>query len=149
MAKYLWLSILAAGIASAGNGLLSVQSDRAGLVVYLGNDSIGCTPVVNHPVEPGDYWVSIFNPDSTQDRYYVLESGSLGDRLNTLWYLAGVGKGTARVNVQSGETRQLFISLRQAQRAPAQAKWLAAGCIGAPFLLGALLGALIAILAGN
>jgi hypothetical protein len=149
MIKYLWLSILAAGIASADNGLLSVQSDRAGLVVYLGNDSIGCTPVVNHPVEPGDYWVSIFNPDSTQDRYGVLESGSLGDRLNTLWYLARVGKGTARVNVRSGEYHQLFISLRQADRAPAQAKWIAAGCVAAPFLLGALLGALIAVLAQN
>jgi len=131
--KYLWLTILSAGVVCADTGLLSVRSDRAGLVVYLGNDSIGCTPVVNHPVEPGDYWVSIFNPDSTQDRYSVLESGSLGDRLNTLWYLARVGKGTTRVNVRSGETRQLFISLRQA----------------APFLLGALLGALIAVLACN
>ena len=42
-----------------------------------------------------------------------------------------------------------FISLRQADRAPAQAKWLAAGCVAAPFLLGALLGALIAVLACN
>jgi hypothetical protein len=148
MGKYVWLAFLiASSVAAADTGLLSVQSDQAGLTVYLGNDSIGCTPIVNHPVEPGDYWVSIFNPDSTQDRYYVLESGSLGERLNTFWYLAKVNQGTVRVNIQPGETRQLFISLRQAERAPGQAKWLAAGCVGAPFLLGALVGVLIALLA--
>lgn len=147
MGKHLWLAFLTAGILAAANtGRLSVQSDRNGLTIYLGDDSIGCTPMVNHPVEPGDYWVSIFNPDSTQDLYYVLESGGLGERLNTLWYLAKVSKGTVRVSIPSGTTRQVFISRQQAERAPGQAKWLAVGCVGAPFLLGALVGVLVALL---
>ena len=107
----------------------------------------GITPLLNHPVEPGEYWVSIFNPDSTQNRYYVLQSGNLGARLGTLWDLARVNKGTTRVAIQSGESRDVFFSLQQVERAPARAKWLAAGCISVPFLLGGLLGALIAILA--
>jgi len=140
--------MVAAGVlAAAGTGLLNVQADRAGLVVYLDNDSIGTTPLLNHPVESGEYWVSIFNPDSTQSHYYVLQSGSLDERLGTLWQLARVNKGTTRIAVRSGESRSVFFSLRQVERAPAQAKWLTAGCIGVPFLLGGLLGALIAILA--
>lgn len=148
MSKCIRLLLAVAGVmAAAGAGSLSVQADRVGLVVYLGDDSIGATPLLNHPVEPGEYWVSIFNPDSTQDHYYVLQSGSLGARLSTLWDLARVNKGTTRVAIQSGESRDVFFSLQQVERAPAQAKWLTAGCISIPFLLGGLLGALIAILA--
>ena len=148
MSKYITLLLVAAGaLAAAGTGFLGVQADRAGLVVYLDNDSIGITPLTNHPVEPGEYWVSIFDPDSTQNLYYVLQSGSLGARLGTLWQLARVNKGTTRVAIQSGERRDVFFSLQQVARAPAQAKWLAAGCVSVPFLLGGLLGALIAILA--
>jgi hypothetical protein len=148
MSKCISLLLIAAGaLAAAGTGSLSVQADRAGLVVYLDNDSIGTTPLVNHPVEPGEYWVSIFNPDSTQNHYYVLQSGGIGARLSTLWQLARVNKGTTRIAVQSGENREVFFSLQQIARAPAQAKWLTAGCVSVPFLLGGLLGALIAILA--
>lgn len=148
MSKCIWLMIVAAGmVAAADTGYLNVQSDRAGLVVYLDKDSIGSTPITRYPVEPGEYWVSIFHPDSTQRRYDVLQAGSLGERLGTLWYLAKVNKGTTRVAVGLGENREVFLSLRQAEQAPAKAKWLAAGCVCAPLLLGGLLGALIAVLA--
>ena len=148
MNKCIGLLVVAAGVlAAAGTGFLNVQADRVGLVVYLDRDSIGVTPLVNYPVEPGEYWVSIFSPDSTESHYYVLQSGSLGERLGTLWQLARVNKGTTRVAIQSGASRDVFFSRQQIESAPARAKWLTAGCIGVPFLLGGLLGALIAVLA--
>jgi hypothetical protein len=132
---------------AARNGTLNVQSDQAGLKVYLDGEAVGATPLVNYPLEPGEHWVSIFNPDSVRRQYDVITSGGPGDKLGTLWYLAKVEKGTARINLAAGETKSLFLSLKQAEQASCAAKWKAGACLSAPFLFGILLGVVITLLA--
>ena len=149
MTKYLVLIVVLLGVGAAQPGNLSVQSERTGLKVYLDNELIGTTPIVNHPVEPGEHWLSFFPTDSSESRYDDISGGDIGAKLDAVWYLARVSKGTVRVTVAPGETRSVFLSVRAAERAPDQARWLAAGCLSAPFIIGVALGIVVMLLAGG
>lgn len=149
MAKYFLLLGLGLGLGLAEDARLNVQADRAGLRVYLDHELIGLTPITNHVLAPGDYWVSLFNPDSSEGQYQAITSGGLGEKLNSVWYLAKVEKGTKRISVTSGQTVDVFLSMKQAELAPTQAKLTATACVAAPFALGVLLGVLVMLLVGS
>lgn len=149
MLRFLVLLSILITISFAQQGYLNVQADQSGLKVYLEDELIGTTPIYRHPVEPGEYWVSLFPSDSSETRYNDLTGGDLATRLSALWYLARVQKGTVRVRIAAGETRDVFLSMRAVERAPCVAKWQAAGCASAPFALGVGIGILIMLLAGS
>lgn len=150
MRKHLLFLAALVALASAANGSLNVQSDRAGLKVYLDNELIGTTPVKGHSIEPGEHWVSMFPSDSSEAGYDRLKSGSFGEKLKAVWYLSRVDKGTVRTVVGSGETKNVFLNLKHVDRAPGQAKWAAAGIMSIPFVVGAALGLVIGLVsAGN
>jgi hypothetical protein len=149
MTKYLALMALWLGVAAAQPGNLSVRSERAGSKVYLDNELIGTTPIVDRPVEPGEHWLSFFPTDSSEERYNDIANGDIGTKLAAVWYLARIGKGTVRVTITPGEKRSIFLSTRAVERAPTEAKWLATGCISAPFILGVAIGIVVMLLAGG
>jgi hypothetical protein len=149
MAKYLLILGLLSSLSLGEDGRLNVQADQAGLRVYLDHDMIGVTPIVGYPVAPGDYWVSLFDPDSTEEQYPLITSGGIGQKLNSVWYLAKVEKGTKRISVVGGQTLDVFLSMKQAEQAPTQAKLTATACAAAPFALGVLFGVLVMLLANS
>jgi hypothetical protein len=138
-----------AGPALAAPGRLTVVTEPAGLPVYLDNEPLGRAPVVNLELAPGEYWVTMFNPDSLEDRYSVIRHGTPGAKLAALWYLARVNAGTSRIELGSGANRQVILSLPRANRAARRAKWLAGAAVGGPLVIGTALGLTIGLLAGR
>lgn len=139
--------VLALGLAPADSGFLTVRSNSVGIAVYLDGEYLGRTPVEMHRLKPGEYSVSIISNDSLEKVYWHIRQGSVGRKLSSLWRLAAVNAGTNSVRVESGKVTELMIDYGKVLNAPTEAKLIACGSVGGLFLLGALVGFLVHLLA--
>jgi hypothetical protein len=124
-----------------------VKSNSVGIAVYLDGDYLGRTPVEMHRLKPGSYSVSIISNDSLENVYWHLRQGKVGAKLSSLWRLAAVNAGTASVRVEGGKVTEVAIDYGKVLNAPTEAKLIACGSISGLFLLGAVVGFLVHLLA--
>jgi hypothetical protein len=139
--------VLALGLAPADSGFLTVRSNSVGIAVYLDGEYLGRTPVEMHQLKPGEYSVSIISNDSLEKVYWHLRQSSVGRKLSSLWRLAAVNAGTHSVRVESGKVTELMIDYGKVLNAPTEAKLIACGSVGGLFLVGAIVGFLVHLLA--
>ncbi len=139
--------LLLSGVAPADSGYLTVKSNSVGIAVYLDGDYLGRTPVEMHRLKPGSYSVSIVSNDSLENVYWHLRQGKVGAKLSSLWRLAAVNAGTHSVRVESGKVTQVMIDYGKVLNAPTEAKLIACGSVGGIFLVGAVVGFLVHLLA--
>jgi hypothetical protein len=139
--------VLALGLAPADSGFLTVRSNSVGIAVYLDGEYLGRTPVEMHRLKPGEYSVSIISNDSLEKVYWHLRQSSVGKKLSSLWRLAAVNAGTHSVRVESGKVTELMIDYGKVLNAPTEAKLIACGTVGGLFLVGAIVGFLVHLLA--
>ena len=121
--------------------------NSVGIAVYLDGDFLGRTPVEMHQLKPGTYSVSIISNDSLENVYWHMRQGNVGAMLSSLWTLAAVNAGTASVRVASGRVTELAIDYGKVLNAPTEAKLIACGSVTGLFLVGAVVGFLIHLLA--
>jgi hypothetical protein len=100
-----------------------------------------------HRLKPGEYSVSIISNDSLEKVYWHLRQSSVGKKLSSLWRLAAVNAGTHSVRVESGKVTELMIDYGKVLNAPTEAKLIACGTVGGLFLVGAIVGFLVHLLA--
>ena len=93
--------------------------------------------------------MSIISNDSLENVYWRMRQGSVGAKLSSLWRLAAVNAGTASVRVESGKVTEVAIDYGKVLNAPTEAKLIACGSVGGLFLLGAVVGFLVHLLAFN
>ena len=141
------MALLLSGLAPADSGYLTVKSNSVGIAVYLDGDYLGRTPVEMHQLKPRTYSVSIISNDSLENVYWRMRQGNVGATLSSLWRLAAVNAGTASVRVESGKVTELAIDYGKVLNAPTEAKFIAFGSVGGVFLLGAVVGFLVHLLA--
>ena len=115
-------------------GFLNVTADRDSLVVYIDNDPIGVTPLINYALTPDEYHVGFFPQDSVEEASWDLKKGSV----NALWRLARYSEGVVKVRIAPDTLTRVVLSYQAVNRAPGKAKLKVAGCLGGAFLLGAL-----------
>lgn len=139
--------LLALGLAPADSGYLTVKSNSVGIAIYLDGEYFGRTPVEMHRLRPGSYSVSIISDDSLENVYWHMRQGSVGAKLSSLWRLAAVNAGTNSVRVESGKVTEVKIDYGKVLNAPTEAKLIACGSIGGLFLVGAVVGFLVHLLA--
>lgn len=139
--------LLVSGLAPADSGFLTVRSNSVGIAVYLDGEYLGRTPVEMRRLKPGEYSVSIISNDSLENVYWHIRQGSIGAKLSSLWRLAAVNAGTNSVRVESDRVTELMIDYGKVLNAPTEAKLIACGSVGGLFLLGALVGFLVHLLA--
>lgn len=139
--------LLALGLAPADSGYLAVKSNSVGIAIYLDGEYLGRTPVEMHRLRPGSYSVSIISDDSLENVYWHMRQGSVGAKLSSLWRLAAVNAGTNSVRVESGKVTEVKIDYGKVLNAPTEAKLIACGSIGGLFLVGAVVGFLVHLLA--
>jgi len=143
----LCLALLVSGLAPADSGYLTVKSNSVGIAVYLDGEYLGRTPVEMHQLKPGSYSVSIISNDSLENVYWHIRQGGVGAKLSSLWRLAAVNAGTASVRVERGKVSEVMIDYGKVLNAPTEAKLTACGTVGGLFLLGAVVGFLVHLLA--
>lgn len=143
------LVLLLTGAAPPDAGYLTVRSNSVGIAVYLDGEFLGRTPVEMHKLKPGQYSVSIISNDSLENVYWRLREGNIGTRLSSVWRLAAVNAGTVPVRVEAGKVTQVSIDYGKVLNAPTEAKLIACGSVGGVFLLGAVVGFLVHLLASN
>lgn len=139
--------LLALGLAPADSGYLTVKSNSVGIAIYLDGEYLGRTPVEMHRLRPGSYSVSIISDDSLENVYWHMRQGSVGAKLSSLWRLAAVNAGTNSVRVESDKVTEVKIDYGKVLNAPTEAKLIACGSIGGLFLVGAVVGFLVHLLA--
>ena len=139
--------LLISGLAPADSGYLTVRSNSVGIAIYLDGEYLGRTPVEMHQLKPGDYSVSIISNDSLENVYWRIREGNVGAKLSSLWRLAAVNAGTNSVRVESGKVTEVTIDYGKVLNAPTEAKLIACGSIGGLFLIGAVVGFLVHLLA--
>jgi len=139
--------LLLSGLAPADSGYLTVRSNSVGIAVYLDGEYFGRTPVEAHRLGPGDYSVSIISNDSLEKVYWLIREGSVGAKLSSLWRLAAVNAGTNSVHIEGGRVTELMIDYGKVLNAPTEAKLVACGSVGGLFLVGAVVGFLVHLLA--
>jgi len=139
--------LLLSGLAPADSGYLTVKSNSVGIAVYLDGDFLGRTPVEMHRLKPGTYSVSIISDDSLENVYWRLRRGKVGAKLSSLWRLAAINAGTSSVRVESGRVTEVMIDYGKVLNAPTETKLIACGSIGGVFLIGAVVGFLVHLLA--
>lgn len=127
-------------------GYLNINSDPTRLKVYLDGDSIGFTPILNYPVSPGEYSISLFSSDSIEQEYWNLSVGGIGSRFGTLMDLTKVGVGTKRVEVKSNKVSEVFFSLNKINHEPTKVKLYSACCVGTGFIAAAVIGYVVRLL---
>lgn len=143
----LHILLLLSALAPTDSGYLTVRSNSVGIAVYLDGEYLGRTPVEMHRVQPGEHSVSIISNDSLESVYWRIREGRLGAKLSSLWRLAAVNAGTASVRVENGKLTELTIDYGRVLNAPTEAKLVTFGSIGGLFLLGAVVGFLVHLLA--
>lgn len=139
--------LLVSGLTPADSGYLTVKSNSVGIAVYLDGEYLGRTPVEMHRLRPGEYSVSIISNDSLEDVYWHIREGNVGAKLSSLWRLAAVNAGTSSVRVESGKVTEMSIDYGKVLNAPTEARLIACGSIGGLFLVGAVVGFLVHLLA--
>ncbi len=143
----LCLALALSGASPADSGYLTVRSNSVGISVYLDGDYLGRTPVELRKLRPGSYSVSIISGDSLENVYWRLRQGRVGAKLSSLWRLAAVNAGTSSVRVESGKVTEVMIDYGKVLNAPTEAKLIACGSVGGVFLVGAVVGFLVHLLA--
>ena len=138
---------LLSGITPADSGYLTVRSNSVGIAVYLDGEYLGRTPVEMRRLPPNSYSVSIISDDSLENVYWHIREGGVGAKLSSLWRLAAVNAGTYPVRVESGKVTEVTIDYGKVLNAPTEAKLIACGSIGGLFLVGAVVGFLVHLLA--
>lgn len=129
------------------SGYVTVRSDQPEIPVYLDGDYLGATPLLMHPVVPGEYTLAPVSSDSLESLYFRVRNAGLGAKLAALWPLARIDAATRRLNVRPGYAVSVELSRQDMDRAESRAKWLVYGSAGGLFLGGALLGLVIGLLA--
>ncbi|MCX7757491.1 MAG: PEGA domain-containing protein [candidate division WOR-3 bacterium] len=132
---------------SLGNtqtGYLTVNTQPLGKIVYLDGDSIGITPIINYPLKPGEYTISLYPSEQIENEYWRLAQGNLCNKCSSLWELTKIGAGTKRIKIEPGVVTEVFFSDKRINCAPTKAK-LALGSVSIigftiPFILGYFLG---------
>ena len=143
----LGIMLLLSGLVPADSGYLTVKSNSVGIAVYLDGDYLGRTPVEMHQLKPGSYSVSIISDDSLENVYWHIRQGDVGTKLSSIWTLAAVNAGTSSIRVESGKVTEVAIDYGKVLNAPTEAKLIACGSVGGLFLVGAVVGFLIHLLA--
>jgi hypothetical protein len=139
--------LLISGLVPADSGYLTVKSNSVGIAIYLEGDYLGRTPVEMHQLKPGNYSVSIISDDSLENVYWHIRQGNVGAKLSSLWTLAAVNAGTSSVRVESGRVTEVAIDYGKVLNAPTEAKLIACGSVGGLFLVGAVVGFLVHLIA--
>jgi hypothetical protein len=139
--------LLLSVLVPADSGYLTVKSNSVGIAIYLDGDYLGRTPVEMHRLKPGDYSVSIISNDSLENVYWHIRQGDVGAKLSSLWTLTAINAGTNSVRVESGKVTEVAIDYGKVLNAPTEAKLIACGSIGGLFLVGAVVGFLIHLIA--
>jgi hypothetical protein len=139
--------LLLSGLTPADSGYLTVRSNSVGIAIYLDGDYLGRTPVEMHQLKPGNYSVSIVSDDSLENVYWHIRQGDVGAKLSSLWTLVAINAGTSSVRVESGKVTEVAIDYGKVLNAPTEAKLIACGSIGGLFLVGAVVGFLVHLLA--
>jgi hypothetical protein len=139
--------LLLSGVAPADSGYLTVRSNSVGIAVYLDGEYLGRTPVEMHRLKPGQYSVSTISNDSLENVYWRIREGNVGARLSSVWRLAAVNAGTVSAHVERGKVTEVTIDYGKVLNAPTEAKLIACGSIGGLFLLGAVVGFLVHLIA--
>ena len=143
----LYIVLLLSGLAPADSGYLTVRSNSVGIAIYLDGGYLGRTPIEMHRLKPGTYSVSIISNDSLENIYWHLRQGNVGAKLSSLWRLAAVNAGTNSVRVEKGKVTEVMIDYGKVLNAPTETKLIACGSTGGLFLLGAVVGFLVHLLA--
>ncbi len=143
----LGILLLLSGLVPADSGYLTVKSNSVGIAVYLDGDYLGRTPVEMHQLKPGSYSVSIISDDSLENVYWHIRQGDVGAKLSSLWTLAAVNAGTSSVRVEAGKVTEVTIDYGRVMNAPTEAKVVACCSVGGLFLVGAVVGFLVHLLA--
>jgi hypothetical protein len=143
----LTIILLVSGLVPADSGYLTVKSNSVGIAIYLEGDYLGRTPVEMHRLKPGNYSVSIISDDSLENVYWHIRQGNVGAKLSSLWTLAAVNAGTSSVRVESGRVTEVAIDYGKVLNAPTEAKLIACGSVGGLFLVGAVVGFLVHLIA--
>jgi|UniRef100_A0A7V3PU96 hypothetical protein len=124
-------------------GFLTVNSQPAGLPVYVEGEKVGLAPVEKYQLEPGRYWVTVVPNDSLERLYETVRAGRLGQRLTALWTLARIDAASAQVEVFPGMETRVEISSRLMEKSACRAKWLFGGSVFGLFSLGTVVGLVI------
>ena len=146
---HLSIILLLSGLVPVDSGFLTVKSNSVGIAVYLEGDYLGRTPVEMHRLKPGNYSVSIVSDDSLENVYWHIRQGDVGAKLSSLWTLAAINAGTSSVRVEPGKVTEVSIDYGKVLNAPTEAKLIACCSTGGLFLVGAVVGFLIHLLAAS
>jgi hypothetical protein len=138
------LSLIAA---PADSGYLTVRTNLPGLALYLDGDYIGQAPISQLKVKADNYELSIASGDSVERVYWRLREGRLGEKLDAAWTLVGINAGTHGVSIRPNTVSEVFVDYGRVANAPTEAKLIVGGTIGGLFLLGAVTGFLVHLLA--
>jgi len=143
------LVLLLTGAAPPDTGYLTVRSNSVGIAVYLDGEYLGRTPVEMHKLKPGQYSISTISNDSLENVYWRIREGNVGAKLSSIWRLAAVNAGTVPAQVERGKVTEVTIDYGKVLNAPNEAKLIACGSIGGIFLVGAVVGFLVHLLAAR
>jgi len=143
------LALLLSGAAPADSGYLTVRSNSVGIAVYLDGEYLGRTPVEMRKLKTGEHSVSIISNDSLEDVYWRIRQGNIGAKLSSFWRLAAVNAGTSSFRIEAGKVTQVSIDYGKVLNAPNEAKLIACGSTGGIFLVGAIVGFLVHVLASR
>lgn len=143
------LALLLSGVTADNSGYLTVRSNSVGIAVYLDGEYLGRTPVEMHKMKPGQYSISTISNDSLENVYWRIREGNVGAKLSSIWRLAAVNAGTVPAQVERGKVTEVTIDYGKVLNAPNEAKLIACGSIGGIFLVGAVVGFLLHLLAAR
>jgi hypothetical protein len=142
MSFILILFIITTSYGQEANGYLTVNSVPLGMVIYLEGDSLGVTPIINYPLKPGEYTISLYPSEVIEHQYWRLAQGKFSNRLSSLWELTRIGAATKRIKITEKQVTEVFFSLKAINRAPTKAKVLiglsSVASFAIPFLIGFL-----------
>ncbi len=141
------VALLLLGQNPVDSGYISVSSNVPGIAVYLEGDFLGRTPIDRQAFAPGSYLLTIVSNDSLENVYSRIRTGSMSQKLSSVWTLTAIDAGTHQVEIGPGALTEVFIDYGAVLAAPTRAKWLAGCGIGSLFGLGALVGFLVGLLA--
>jgi hypothetical protein len=143
------LVLLLSGATPADSGYLTVRCNSVGIAVYLDGEFLGRTPVEMHRLKPGQYSISTISNDSLENVYWRIREGSVGAKLSSVWQLAAVNAGTVAAQVERGKVTEVMIDYGKVLDAPTEAKLIACGSVGGIFLIGAVVGFLVHLVASR
>lgn len=125
-------------------GYLSVDAMETKVNVYLDGDLIGTTPIINYPIAPGEYSVSLYDSKSIENEYWQLKDSEPFQKIKSLWQLIRIGAATQRVKIMPNQTTKITFYPKRIKCAPTAAKIILGSSIISIFGIGVLTGVLVA-----